>query len=80
MNGFEAGGKRLKVEVKKDKTPGEGGGGGADSNGGPAGCNLFVFYCPDPWEDEDLKKAFEVSCLLMWCSLRCCILLSSYVV
>ena len=27
---------------------------------GPAGANLYVFFCPDSWYDDELKQAFSV--------------------
>ena len=68
MNGFEISGKRLKVQLKSEGKVGLGGGitavstpagvqGGATEHG-PAGCNLFIYYCPDRWDDEELKLAF----------------------
>mmetsp|Transcript_4821 Transcript_4821/g.4262 ORF Transcript_4821/g.4262 Transcript_4821/m.4262 type:complete len:430 (-) Transcript_4821:232-1521(-) len=61
MNGHEVEGKHLKVEAKKAKGDiSYGGGGGAsDSTHGPAGCNLFVYHCPNTWMDDDIKANFS---------------------
>ena len=61
MNGYEVSGKRLKVQLKS-----EGKGHGKEEEEqqhGPAGCNLFVYYCPDRWGDEDMK---EVSYIVVY--------------
>ena len=61
MNGYEVSGKRLKVQLKS-----EGKGHGKEEEEhqhGPAGCNLFVYYCPDSWGDEDMK---EVSYIVVY--------------
>ena len=54
MNGKEIGGKRLKVEIKKDKGDDSGDYGGGHN--GPA--NLFIMYLPEAWTEDDLKTQF----------------------
>lgn len=61
MNGFEIEGKRLKVELKKAKGEVDFGSAGSNSEKqhGPAGCNLFIYHCPNSWGDDDIKSAFN---------------------
>jgi len=60
MNGHEVEGKHLKVEAKNAKGDLSfgGSGGASDTTHGPAGCNLFVYHCPNTWTDDDIKNNF----------------------
>jgi hypothetical protein len=45
--------------VRNESSPADPVAGGANGRG-PAACNLFIYYCPDRWGDEELTKAFSV--------------------